>query len=160
MIFRRPCFIKTIMPLDRRSLIKKRQPIVPAYRQRQMERSATENRATPISAAADDASSAKRLANIKASADSLRGEANLFERAIAANQRTRDAQRELNALEPLHRAATGAQRTVLDRRIKRALARMNKALQEFVVIEEAMEPDARAELHRTIDNSPIDDQRF
>lgn len=79
---------------------------------------------------------------------------NLLERGIVANGDTRKAQRELNELEPLHRAASGAERALLDRRIRRALARLNKALREFVAIEQAMDVETRARLQDVIDNLP------
>jgi hypothetical protein len=77
----------------------------------------------------------------------------LIQQALAANRATRQAQQELQALEPLHRTSTGAGRSVLDRRIKRALTRLNKALNQFVALEEEMSPESRTLLHDKLDKS-------
>lgn len=148
------------MPFNRRAFVKRRQPTIPAYRERRPQAAACElyDVAARAPLACEkrktERATADRLATIKDDAQALRGRDDLLERAIEANRKTREAQRDLYQLEPLHRASTGAQRTVLDRRIKRALARMNAALREFVLAEEAMSPEIRAKLHAMIDKLP------
>jgi hypothetical protein len=129
------------MPPDRRSFVVRRAPITPPFRQNRK-----------LSITGSTANATKEGAGAGAVPNESPPDQNeLIQKAITANQATREAQQQLHALEPLHHAATGAQRSVLDRRIKRALVRLNKALDQFVALEEQMTTETRAALHDMLD---------